>query len=52
MPSNLALISGQATGVVSPQSSAFEESVFTSRYMFFFHTNEVLLPPETMNESR
>ena len=36
VPSHLALISGQATGVVSLQSSAFEESVSTSRYTFFF----------------
>ena len=49
VPSNLALISGQATGVVSPQSSAF---TFTSGYTFFFHANEVLFPPETTDESR
>ena len=48
----LALISGQATGVVSPESIAFEESAFTSGYMFFFRANEALFPPETTDESR
>ena len=52
MPLNLALISAQATGVVSPQSSAYEESVFTSRYMLFFHANKALLAPEMTYESR
>ena len=40
VPSNLALISGQATGVVSQQWSAFK----------VFHANEALLPAEMMYE--